>query len=353
MERIIVSGDIFMERILQLHIFTVVNEHGQAFSEGILSEEDGGRCLSQIISTVIITYESGSGDEFDNIVLFAGMIQEYRVSKEGGVYYFRANCLSASSVFDKESKCRSYQNVKMTYGHLLRQVSGKGRTILVTKNSGMEMPYPFIQYEETDWEFLKRIAGQLGTVVIPDICHLYPQVSVGMVQGKTYQIQEFDCIETEKDITNWRHLNGSTPMSNSLSLKIEGRLVMNLGDKVISDGIVLSVLKKEILLSNGSLKCNCWIGKEQIKIVGRHHNSHLCGLHLSGIVKAVSGEKMKVRLDIDKSYEDQELYEFTYLPVSGNGMYAMPAPGNIVHLYFPDDNEKNAFVMDCLSSVIR
>lgn len=341
-----------MERILQLRIITEANEHGEAFFSGILSQEYGLQCLGKRVNRIVITREPGDGNEIENIVLFAGQIEDYTVKKEGGIYYFSAKCLSADSVFDREKKCRSFQDTKMTYGQLLRQISGEGRAVLVTKNSGVKIPHPYIQYQETDWEFIKRIAGRLETVLIPDICHLYPQVSVGMVQGKTYQIQESEDIEIEKDIKNWRCLHGSTPMSNSFSLKIKGNLEMNLGDKVVTNGIKYAVLKKEILLSNGILSCDCWIGKEQIKLVVSHNNCHLCGLRLSGIVKAVSGEKMKVSLDIDKPYEVQELYEFTYLPVTGNGMYAMPVPGSIVHLYFPDDNEKNAFVVDCLSTMI-
>ena len=71
----------------------------------------------------------------------------------------------------------------MTYRQMFDLVSGKGRNILFTCGSGLEINTPLLQYEETDWEFCKRIASQFGSVVIPEITGEYPQISVGVIGG--------------------------------------------------------------------------------------------------------------------------------------------------------------------------
>lgn len=346
MDKIIVSGDISVNQLLQLHIITEVNEHGKAFFSGIISKQISQNILKKSICSVIIRCES----ETDETILFAGQIQKYVLKRKGDVCYLEAECFSTSKVFDEKKRSRSFQDVRLTYGKLYQQIAGKGRNLLVTKDGNIEIPHPFIQYEETDWDFLKRIAGHQKAVVIPDVCHMYPQVSIGMIQGKTYEMDEQESCEVEKNIKKWRHQNSLDSKACENTLKIEGALNINLCDKIIYNGVKLVVLKKEVKLSNEMLICSCWIGKEQLEIINLNFNHDLCGLRLAGKVEAVVGEKIKIRLTIDGINDTQELFQYKYLPITGNGMYAMPETGSIVHLYFPDNNEKNAFVVDCQSS---
>ena len=99
-------------------------------------------------------------------------------------------CISSSYEFDKVKKCYFYQNKHMTYRQMFDIVSGKGRNILFTCGSGLEINTPLLQYEETDWEFCKRIASQFGSVVIPEITGEYPQISVGVIGGKQYRLED-------------------------------------------------------------------------------------------------------------------------------------------------------------------
>lgn len=348
MNKIMVSGDIDMEVLLELHIISEINEHGMAFFSGVISKETSMKILKKAICEVTISYEFQIGSKLDQKVLFAGQIQKYTVKSENRVYYIEAECLSASIEFDKERKCRSFQNINMTYGQFFHHLAGDGRTIFTTKDNNTKIPHPFIQYEETDWEFLKRMAGYRNSVVVPDIGHMYPQISVGMVQGKTYEYEINNC-DIEKNIKEWRVKNGSVSIKCPVSLKIEGTIDMNLCDKILYDHKKFIVLKKEVRFLNGILKCNCWIGIEPLKIIDKYFNNHLCGLRLAGVVETIVGEKIKMKLLIDNGNKEQELYPYTYLPITGNGMYAMPEKGTTVYLYFPNNNEKDAFIIDNLS----
>ena len=54
-------------------------------------------------------------------------------------------------------KNRSFQDKHMTYGKLLRKIvsSYEGGDIIDHLSDGKEIEELFVQYQETDWEFLK------------------------------------------------------------------------------------------------------------------------------------------------------------------------------------------------------
>jgi hypothetical protein len=49
---------------------------------------------------------------------------------------------------------------------------------------------PIYQYRETDWEFLKRIAGQLGTSMLPGGVSLKPELYFGLPLGYSQKRKE-------------------------------------------------------------------------------------------------------------------------------------------------------------------
>ena len=82
--------------------------------------------------------------------------------------------------------CRSFQDIHMTYQELFKRIGGRERRILPLCQGMGEIGTPLIQYEETDWEFCRRIASRFCSVVIPDISEYYPQIAVGVIGGKQY-----------------------------------------------------------------------------------------------------------------------------------------------------------------------
>lgn len=45
---------------------------------------------------------------------------------------------------------------------------------------------PFIQYNETDWEFIKRLSSYLGLKLSPDIKTEKPNIFIGIKKGNEY-----------------------------------------------------------------------------------------------------------------------------------------------------------------------
>ncbi len=47
-----------------------------------------------------------------------------------------------------------------------------------------------IQYQKTDWEFLKRMASQLGLPLVPDTGYHYPRFYIGLPEGEKQELRE-------------------------------------------------------------------------------------------------------------------------------------------------------------------
>ena len=65
---------------------------------------------------------------------------------------------------------RFFQDVSMTCGQIIRKAAAEfGMTILCPEELDREpVGFPVIQYRETDWEFIRRLASRFGLPVYPE-----------------------------------------------------------------------------------------------------------------------------------------------------------------------------------------
>lgn len=54
----------------------------------------------------------------------------------------------------------------------------------ILPGSDMRTGGTLIQYQETDWRFLKRMASQLGLPLVPDTSYYYPRFYLGLPEGE-------------------------------------------------------------------------------------------------------------------------------------------------------------------------
>ena len=83
---------------------------------------------------------------------------------------------------DLAKKDRSWQDTGMSYGALFRQVAAlAGAGVLYPSYlDSRPLGIPRVQYQETDWEFLKRMAGHFGLPLYPEPTGGGARVSVGI-----------------------------------------------------------------------------------------------------------------------------------------------------------------------------
>lgn len=140
-----------MER---LTILEEVNEHSTmsltALLEGALQED-----VIHELGEEVILY---SFVEKKLTPLFYGVMTEIKVILEGNSYYLFVEAKSQTYKMDVGKKSRSFQNKAMTSHALINSVMEgyqKQSHISCVKNTPIGKL--ILQYEETDWEFLKRV----------------------------------------------------------------------------------------------------------------------------------------------------------------------------------------------------
>ena len=352
MDKIFVTGAVELNQVLNFEMTAEMNEHAILKLEGLMNnitDESHSDLIGKKMS--LICEEEGV-----NIPVFTGIIQETRLVFKGEECYIKLKCISSSYEFDQNKKCYFYQNKHMTYRQMLDLVSGKGRNILFTCGSGLELNTPLLQYEETDWEFCKRIASQFGSVVIPEITGEYPQISVGVIGGKQYQLEDTNNYKCQMEWGEYRkkRLLFQCNPEDFCIYTVSGSLNYMLGDKVWFKDSKKIVISKHVSFKNGLIQVEYKLGSEAVAGIKPFYNHRICGLCLGGTVKWTSKEKIKVKLDLDQNKNplDEELFAFEYVPISGNIMYTMPEKGTKVQLYFSNEKENSGIVIGSVNEKI-
>ena len=155
--------------IQEVQVHKKVNEHGRAQVRGIIragSEEELFARAEAGGAALYITDEDG---ERQNI--FCGIIDSMEVENLGEVKNARIVLTGATRLMDCMTCTRTFQNGAMPYGELLDIINSGYSQVMFLQNCGQgeTIKKMTVQYRETDWEFARRLASQLGQPLIPSL----------------------------------------------------------------------------------------------------------------------------------------------------------------------------------------
>lgn len=346
MDLVQLTGAIQIEKVLDFTVTAKVNEHATMYFKGIALQEN---CEKELRGNL-------EGQEMslicDGKPYFTGKLADPKIRNEGRYFSIEATCISGSYCFDTQKRSRSFQDTAMTYAAMLKEVekgSGTGN-ILPIAGRDEAIGYPIIQYEETDWEFTKRMASHFGTAVIPEIRYGQPQMSMGIVEGTHHTIDTRAEYIVAKRIGSWhiKEKANDCDFNAFIYYKVKDYRNFELGDKVKFLGYNLTVMGKYLYIKDGLLEAEYELGQEQGFGMMRYYNAAIAGKSIQGKVLATAREKLKIHLDIDKTQNIEKAYWYTWMPQTGNLMYCMPKLGTKVHLHFPRQDETAAIATECV-----
>lgn len=186
-EQIRVEGSICFSQIESLAIHESVNEHGTMEVSGVVADASG--LMDGSLRDGCLTVLAGGRER----PLFTGVIEEVRITDDRGVSRVVAICSSFTVLLDWKLRSRSFQDTDLRYRDILMRAGkdgdGKARILVTSERAKGRIGVPVVQYRETDWEFIRRIAGRLRTVVMPEVTYAMPQLSVGCVEGGCYRLE--------------------------------------------------------------------------------------------------------------------------------------------------------------------
>jgi len=299
-------------------------------------------------------------DDEDNITdLFQGIVTKVGIKAKNDVRTLEIEALSKTFLMDIRKNNSSFQNENLTYDDIYNQKNNGYDNVVMVDNvtNGTKIDKLIVQYRETDWEFLKRLASHFNVALIPE-CQLSGiKYSLGgSGDSKVYEINEFN-YSIEKGLQEYsiKASNEDYELNdiNLISYEVTTSQIMNLYNEVSFKGRKLLVYKCEIEMSGGVLSNKYILRDENGMKIRRTYNNKIVGISLQGRVLATEKDKVKVSLEIDGSPAESEgarWFEFAtiFSSADGTGWYCMPEIEDVVRLYFPDNEEKNSYVISSM-----
>lgn len=322
-----------------------------ALLTGTLKEEE----FYRIDDTVTITYKKGGNTK----ILFSGVIDKLSLEKDGGKRRIVITAFDHTWSMDQIRRKRLFQNPSMKIKEVVEEVlSSYPKSDFLFQIENKEIGQLFIQYEETDWEFLKRFLSNYKAIPYPEITHLTEKIQIGLqTKPSSYN---FDSLPYEmiQDFESYyeKKKNGEENLTllNNMGYRIESYDLVEIGDQIQYKGkawYVSSVkrkLKKGLLVNTYELH-----QKERLQPVP-YGNKKITGISIDGVVSDIRRNKVQVKMEIEAGNGGSSNYWFPFSTVAsssdGSGWYCMPEKGESVRVYFPVENEKEGYVVTSIKA---
>ncbi|AET58465.1 hypothetical protein HPL003_08510 [Paenibacillus terrae HPL-003] len=343
--------------IEKLQITRAINDHAYLTVSGMLSEEQGAACIGQNMEDepIVIRQLDEQGQSLRR--LFHGIVTRLSVHCTRGVYTFELEAASHSYQMDIKLKNRSYQDIHRTYDDLVTTMVRKYQygDAIDTVTNYAKLDTFILQYEETDWAFLKRLASRFGSVLVPEVTAASPKVFFGMPEGKPYKVERDVFYRVRKTFHELDEGKPGERAGSYVTYVIESLLYVALGDLItlpIGSGKELVVVRAVTRLENGLLLTRYDLQAEQDIRYARFENDKATGITLTGSVLKVQQDFVQLQLDIDRKQDPAKACWFPvatcYVAEEHSGWYDMPEIGERVELYLPTSREHEAYVTDSL-----
>lgn len=154
-------------RLEQFSIEQKVNEHGKVTLSGTITKEQHDEYMQSVQSLTPVNVQQVM-ENGNTKKLFCGLITMLEMRKVQDVYYLQAEAHTYSYMLDLKRNTRSFQNPSLNYNALAREVgkSYKGYDVIYAVGRDDSIGKFVLQYYETDWTFLKRMAARYEYSII-------------------------------------------------------------------------------------------------------------------------------------------------------------------------------------------
>lgn len=348
-----------INEVLECEIESQIGEHSTLTLLAYADEED---VLYELPDCQEVTICLGEGE--GRRILFSGIVTNVQMSEQGQMKTVQIKAKSRSWLMDRTKYSRSFQNIKMTYKALVKEVlnyyndedSEEEQYDMICEGADQEIGNLYIQYEETDWEFLKRVLSMAGLVVTPDCRQDKLKLYVGVPELTEADVS-YHVLGIDKDMESYYLLkaNGRDVRAADFTrYQIVSEQLLGMFETVSIQGKKLAVYSSRYVFKN----------QEMLGIYGLQSSlglkraatypMHLIGVALTGKVFHVSGTKIQAALEIDKGHVERAVFWFPFSTLSaspdGSGWYCMPEEGDDVRIYFPSKQEKEAVALSAVSN---
>ena len=270
------------------------------------------------------------------------------IKEEKGYRIADIQAVSGTILLDQKKSNRVFQKKVQTYMGIASTVTADTEhSACILPGSDMRTGGTLIQYQETDWRFLKRMASQLGLPLVPDTSYYYPRFYLGLPEGEKRELGEIIscnlCFDGRYYAVSGKCL---VDREDFICYDVVTRTSLSLGDRVTYEGRELLVSRKKTELAGGEVIFTYRLAGNSYTWVPWEDNPDYMGMSFVGSIVGTQGEQVEVAFDIDKSAAGGNRYGFA--PATGNLMYCMPQKGTKTALYIGNGDEAQGIATGCI-----
>lgn len=349
-----------IQHIENLKITQAVNEHACLEFTASLDEEEKNMPVYNTLtySKVEVLYKYKNKKDSSTKCLFNGIITYVSVTTQSNVNYIYVTALSNTYLLDIYKLSLSYQNTGVSYKNLVKTIlkrTDKAEAKFL-EASDKSIGDFIIQYKETDWEFIRRIASRFYEGLYPDCTNENPKFYFGLNtkdEVKEINVLEYSTIKRiqEYQVNSSNYIKGVVE-NDYIEYQIKSNKMRCIGDKIKFHKHIFYIKYASYVMEQGILVAYYCISPKNGLKQNKYYNQQIKGISLNGKVASVVRDKVKIGLDIDGNKGSEYLFPYSTIAASpdGSGWYCMPEVGDFVRVYFPDDKEKNCYAISSVSA---
>ena len=330
-----------MGKILDFQTWEVPGEHARGNFRLLLSENETG--INSMNAPIQLLGQGNTAG-----ALFSGYPEKVEIKEERGYRIADIQAVSGTILLDQKKSNRVFQKKVQTYMGIASIVTADTEhSACILPGSDMRTGGTLIQYQETDWRFLKRMASQLGLPLVPDTSYYYPRFYLGLPEGEKRELGEIISCDLCFD-GRYYAVSGKCLVDREdfICYDVVTRTSLSLGDRVTYEGRELLVSRKKTELAGGEVIFTYRLAGNGYTWVPWEDNPDYTGMSFVGSIVGTQGEQVEVAFDIDKTAAGGNRYGFA--PATGNLMYCMPQKGTKTSLYIGNGDEAQGIATGCI-----
>lgn len=327
--------------LLSCNIGKNINDHFTASITGYVSEEEADKVLKNGQNANLSI--SAVMEDNTEVLLFQGIRTNVTIRYDGDTQVLTVCAVSPTALLDGRSWIRTFQGMNQTYRNIVDEtLKNSQRTGIIYTAGKTEKPGRIVvQYNESDWKFYKRLAKEIGTVIVADCNNTFPCFYFGMPERKKVKEVSYTDIQI-RQVADMGSVKEEQILISREYLELCD--VVRIGERNWRVyGIIMTFNKGETIFQYS-------LEQETYKRIScQPENYNVRGVSIFGKVNEVKNGLVRVRLqcDLDQDWGAGFWYNFAtiYSAPDGTGWYCMPEPGEDIRLYFPDAAEAHSYVI--------
>lgn len=346
--------------IKNLKIERRVNEHTKAEITMCIKDDNQEKYM-RILAGETWVKITGVAEQNENggrecNILFHGVVTDFLFRQNGYETTLSLEIVSGTILMDIKSHFRIFQNQDSACNdiHLKLVSSYQDGKVIFRDGNDEKTGGVLIQYHETDWMFLKRLAGRTGLYLIADVQNKGVRYTVGLPAGTKREILPNSLgirLNMGEYMQKSRNGLASLQVGDMQELILTDREIFQMGDYISFQGQDYFIYRVHTTYEKGEC-CHTYYfrTKEAIKTLPLQHDA-VTGCSFDATVTNVKKDKVQIEIAQDewKALDGRKWFLFStvYSSADGTGWYCMPEQGDSVRLYVPA-KEEDSFVLSAV-----